>query len=59
MVKPCGKSDRMGKPGLSRELPQTTLEAMTRPTGLAGGPTLAAAILKGQVQGRLVVDPDG
>jgi acrylyl-CoA reductase (NADPH) len=43
----------------SRELPLAKLEAMTRPTGLADVPTLAAAILKGQMQGRLVVVPDG
>jgi acrylyl-CoA reductase (NADPH) len=39
------------------DLPMDKLEAMIRPAALAEMPDLAAAILKGQVQGRVVVDP--
>ncbi len=39
------------------DLPMDKLEAMIRPAGLADLPGLAAEILKGQVQGRVVVDP--
>ncbi|WP_209424662.1 MDR family oxidoreductase [Pararhodobacter sp. SW119] len=42
---------------LARDLPMEKLEAMIRPATLADLPELGAAILKGQVQGRVVVDP--
>lgn len=41
---------------LARDLPMDKLEAMIRPATLAELPDLGAAILKGQVQGRVVVD---
>jgi acrylyl-CoA reductase (NADPH) len=41
---------------IARDLPMERLEAMIRPATLAGLPTLGAAILKGEVQGRVVVD---
>lgn len=41
---------------LAAELPMAKLEAMIRPATLADLPTLGAAILQGQVQGRVVVD---
>ncbi|KPQ03356.1 MAG: Zn-binding dehydrogenase [Rhodobacteraceae bacterium HLUCCA12] len=41
---------------LARDLPLETLETMIRPATLAELPELGAAILKGQVQGRVVVD---
>ena len=41
---------------LAREMPMAQLEAMVRPAALAEVPALGAAILKGQVQGRVVVD---
>ena len=41
---------------IARDLPLDKLEAMVRPAGLADLPQLGAAILKGQVQGRVVVD---
>lgn len=41
---------------LAREMPMEKLEAMVRPAVLAEVPALGAAILKGQVQGRVVVD---
>ena len=41
---------------IARDLPMAKLEAMIRPAGLADLPALGAAILKGQVQGRVVVD---
>ncbi|WP_323035084.1 MDR family oxidoreductase [Pararhodobacter sp.] len=41
---------------ISRDLPMKTLEAMVQPATLADLPQLGAAILKGQVQGRVVVD---
>ena len=42
---------------LVRDLPMEKLEAMIRPATLAELPELGAAILKGQVKGRVVVDP--
>jgi acrylyl-CoA reductase (NADPH) len=42
---------------LTRDLPMEKLEAMIRPATLDELPDLGAAILKGQVQGRVVVDP--
>jgi acrylyl-CoA reductase (NADPH) len=42
---------------LTRDLPMEKLEAMIRPATLEELPELGAAILKGQVQGRVVVDP--
>jgi len=42
---------------LVRDLPMKKLEAMIRPATLEDLPELGAAILKGQVQGRVVVDP--
>lgn len=42
---------------LARDLPLEALEAMIVPATLADLPGLGAAILKGQVQGRVVVDP--
>jgi acrylyl-CoA reductase (NADPH) len=44
---------------LVRDLPMEKLEAMIRPARLEDLPELGAAILKGQVQGRVVVDPRG
>ncbi len=41
---------------LSRELPLDKLEGMIRTVGLGDLPDLGAAILKGEVQGRIVVD---
>ena len=41
---------------LSRDLPLDQLERMIRPATLADLPALGQAILKGQVQGRVVVD---
>ncbi|MCB1394519.1 MAG: oxidoreductase [Rhodobacteraceae bacterium] len=41
---------------LARDLPMATLEAMVQPATLNDLPALGAAILKGQVQGRVVVD---
>jgi acrylyl-CoA reductase (NADPH) len=44
---------------IARDLPREKLRAMIRPARLADLPALGAAILKGQVQGRVVVDLDG
>ncbi len=41
---------------IATDLPMDKLEAMTRTVGLADLPGLAGEILKGQVQGRVVVD---
>ncbi|MFN3938347.1 MAG: acryloyl-CoA reductase [Gemmobacter sp.] len=41
---------------IARDLPLDRLEAMIRPATLSDLPDLGAAILKGQVQGRVVVD---
>ncbi|MGI1661438.1 acryloyl-CoA reductase [Palleronia sp. KMU-117] len=41
---------------IARDLPMDKLEAMIRPAALADLPALGAAILKGEVQGRVVVD---
>jgi len=41
---------------IARDLDLDRLETMIRPAGLAAVPALAAAILQGQVQGRVVVD---
>jgi acrylyl-CoA reductase (NADPH) len=41
---------------LARDLPMDRLEAMISPAGLSQLPALGAAILNGQVQGRIVVD---
>jgi acrylyl-CoA reductase (NADPH) len=41
---------------IARDLPMDKLEAMIRPATLADLPKLGADILKGQVQGRVVVD---
>ena len=41
---------------IARDLPLDRLETMIRPTTLAELPALGAAILKGEVQGRVVVD---
>ena len=41
---------------IARDLPLDRLRAMIRPAGLADLPDLGRAILKGQVQGRVVVD---
>ena len=41
---------------LSRDLPLDRLEAMIRPATLSDLPALGAAILRGEVQGRVVVD---
>lgn len=41
---------------IARDLPMATLEAMVHPATLSDLPDLGAAILKGQVQGRVVVD---
>lgn len=41
---------------IARDLPLDRLETMIRPATLAELPTLGAAILKGEVQGRVVVD---
>ncbi|WP_394352142.1 MDR family oxidoreductase [Rhodobacter sp. SGA-6-6] len=41
---------------LAREMPMAKLKAMVRPAALTEVPALGAAILKGQVQGRVVVD---
>lgn len=44
---------------IAAELPMDKLEGMIRPARLADLPELGAAILKGQVQGRVVVDVNG
>ena len=41
---------------IARDLPMDKLEAMVQPATLTDLPELGAAILKGQVQGRVVVD---
>lgn len=41
---------------IAKDLPMAKLEAMVHPAVLADLPTLGAAILKGQVKGRVVVD---
>ncbi len=41
---------------IAKDLPMAKLEAMIHPAGLADLPELGAAILKGQVKGRVVVD---
>ncbi len=41
---------------IARDLPMDKLEAMVEPAALADLPRLGAAILKGQVRGRVVVD---
>lgn len=41
---------------IARDLPMERLDAMTRVAGLAEVPALGAAILRGEVQGRVVVD---
>jgi acrylyl-CoA reductase (NADPH) len=41
---------------IAKDLPLDKLEAMITPAGLSDLPALGAAILKGQVQGRVVVD---
>lgn len=41
---------------IARDLPMETLEAMVHPAGLGDLPELGAAILKGGVRGRVVVD---
>jgi acrylyl-CoA reductase (NADPH) len=41
---------------IARDLPMEKLEAMIKEAGLGDLPELGAAILKGQVQGRVVVD---
>lgn len=44
---------------IARDLPMETLEAMIQPATLSDLPDLGKAILKGQVQGRVVVDVNG
>lgn len=44
---------------IARDLPFDKLDAMTRVAPLAEVPALGAAILKGQVQGRVVIDVNG
>ena len=44
---------------IARDLPMDKLEAMVKPATLEDLPELGRAILKGQVQGRVVVDVDG
>lgn len=44
---------------IARDLPMAKLEAMIRPATLADLPALGTAILKGEVQGRVVVDLRG
>ncbi|PQV58562.1 acrylyl-CoA reductase (NADPH) [Defluviimonas denitrificans] len=44
---------------IARDLPMDQLEAMVEPATLADLPRLGAAILKGQVRGRVVVDVNG
>lgn len=44
---------------IARDLPAARLEAMIEPATLADLPRLGAAILKGQVRGRIVVDVNG
>jgi acrylyl-CoA reductase (NADPH) len=41
---------------IAKDLPLDKLDAMVTPAGLSNLPALGAAILKGQVQGRVVVD---
>ena len=41
---------------VARDVPQAKLEAMIHPAGLGDLPELGAAILKGGVRGRVVVD---
>ena len=44
---------------IAKHLPMDKLEAMVRPATLADLPQLGSDILKGQVQGRVVVDVRG
>jgi acrylyl-CoA reductase (NADPH) len=44
---------------IAKDLPLDKLEAMITPAGLSDLPALGAAILKGEVQGRVVVDVRG
>jgi acrylyl-CoA reductase (NADPH) len=44
---------------VARDLPMDRLEEMARPAALADLPDLGAAILKGQVQGRVIVEVGG
>jgi acrylyl-CoA reductase (NADPH) len=44
---------------IAADLPREKLEAMIRPATLGEVPALGAAILKGEVQGRVVVDVNG
>jgi hypothetical protein len=44
---------------MAKDLPMDKLEAMIQPAGLADLPELGAAILKGGVRGRVVVDVTG
>jgi acrylyl-CoA reductase (NADPH) len=41
---------------IAQDLPMDKLEAMVVPAGLGDLPVLGAAILKGEVRGRVVVD---
>ena len=41
---------------IARDLPMDKLDAMVNPQGLSDLPDLGKAILKGQVQGRVVID---
>jgi acrylyl-CoA reductase (NADPH) len=58
VMAPYGRRERAwGR--LVTDLPLDKLEAMVRPAVLADLPALGAAILKGEVQGRVVIDVNG
>ncbi len=42
---------------LARDLPKDKLEAMAHPARLEDLPQLGAAILRGEIRGRVIVDP--
>jgi acrylyl-CoA reductase (NADPH) len=44
---------------IARDLPVAKIEAMTRSAPLSELPELGAAILRGEVRGRVVIDPNG
>jgi acrylyl-CoA reductase (NADPH) len=54
----CPKDERIAAwHRLARDLPKDRLDGMTQVVGLADLPSLAARILRGEVRGRIVIDP--
>lgn len=50
---------RCARERITTDLPIDKLETMVQPATLSDLPTLGAAILKGQIEGRVVVDVNG